>query len=56
MFFVKEFLEKGDLAPREVLTPTIKNIILNQRKLKYTKQFEKNILQDAIQSKTYEIY
>ena len=56
LFFVKEFLEKGDLAPREVLTPTIKNIILNQRKLKYTKQFEKNILQDAIQSKTYEIY
>ena len=38
------------------LSPTIKNIILNQRKLKFNKQFEKNILHDAIKSKTYEIY
>lgn len=56
LFFVKDYLEKGDLAPREVLEPTIKNMILNQRKLKFTKQFEKEILQDAMQSKTFEIY
>ena len=56
LFFVKDFLKKGELAPREVLETSIKNIILNQRQLKFTKQFEKEIIQDAIQSKTFEIY
>ena len=56
LFFVKNHLMKGDISPNEVLSPTIKNIILNQRKLKFNKQFEKDILHDAIKSKTYEIY
>lgn len=56
LFVVNKILEKGDLAPLEVSIPTIKNIVINQRKLKFTKQFEKNILQDAIKSKTYEMY
>ena len=56
LFFVKNHLMKGDIPPNEVLSLTIKNIILNQRKLKFNKQFEKDILHDAIKSKTYEIY
>ena len=56
LFFVKDYLEIGELAPREVVEPTIKNMILNQRKLNFTKQFEKEILQDAMQSKTFEVY
>jgi len=56
LFFVKNHLMKGDIPPNEVLSPTIKNMILNQRKLKFNKQFEKDILHDAIKSKTYEIY
>ncbi len=56
LFLVKEILNKGEIAPPEVSIPTVKNIILNQRKLKFTKKFEKDILQDAIKSKTYEMY
>ena len=56
LFYVKNHLKKDDIPPNEVLSPTIKNIILNQRKLKFNKQFEKDILHDAIKSKTYEIY
>jgi len=56
LFFLKEFLEIGDLAPEEVFSPTIRNIILNQRKLEFGKLFQKDILQDALRSKTYEIY
>ena len=56
LFFVKNYLNKGDISPKEVLLPTIKNIILNQRKLLFNRQFEKDILYDAIKSKTYEIY
>jgi len=56
LFYIDEVLEKGKTAPRVMLESTIKNIIRNQRKLKFTKQFEKDIIQDAIKSKTYETY
>ena len=56
LFLVKEILKKGDLAPYNITESSIKNIILNKRKLKFEKQFEKDILQDAIKSKTYEMY
>ena len=56
LFYIDELLEKGKTAPRVMLESTIKNIIRNQRKLKFTKQFEKDIVQDAIKSKTYETY
>jgi hypothetical protein len=56
LFFVKDYLKKDDYSPSEVLYPTIKNILLNQRKLQFNNQFEKYIIQDAIKSKTYEIY
>ncbi len=56
LFLVKEILKKGDMAPNEVTASTIKNIIINQRKLKFAKKFEQDILQDAIKSKTYEMY
>ena len=56
LLFVKDFLEKGDLAPIEIYTSKIKNIILNKRKQELIKQFEKDILLDAIKSKTFEKY
>ncbi len=56
LFYVNDLLEKGETAPRIILEATIKNIIRNQRKLKFKKEFEKDLIQDAIKSKTYEIY
>jgi len=55
-FYINKIIKKGETAPRVILESTIKNIIRNQRKLKFTKQFEKDIIQDAIKSKTYETY
>ena len=56
LFYVKNFLKKGEIAPYEVIKPTIKNIILNRRKLDFIKKFEKDILQDAIKTNNFEIY
>ena len=56
LFYVNNHLKKGDIPPRDFIYPTIKNIILNKRKLKFNKKFEKDILQDAIKSKYYEVY
>ena len=56
LFYLNNHLKKGDIPPRDFIYPTIKNIILNKRKLKFNKKFEKDILQDAIKSKYYEVY
>ena len=56
LFYINNYLKKGDIPPRDFIYPTIKNIILNKRKLKFNKKFEKDILQDAIKSKYYEVY
>ena len=56
LFYVKNFLKKGEISPYEVFKPTIKNIILNRRKLDFIKKFEKDILQDAIKTNNFEIY
>ena len=56
LFFIKDLLKEGELAPNEIFTSKIKNIILNKRKQELIKQFEKDILQDAIKSKTFEKY
>ena len=56
LFFTKDLLDEGELAPNEIITSKIKNIILNKRKQELIKQFENDILQDAIKSKTFEKY
>jgi hypothetical protein len=56
LLYIDDVIKKGETAPKIILESTITNIILNQRKLKFTKQFEKDIIQDAIKSKTYETY
>ena len=56
LFYMNNHLKKGDIPPHDFIYPTIKNIILNKRKLKFNKKFEKDILQDAIKSKYFEVY
>tara|TARA_B100000886_G_scaffold112182_1_gene75379 strand:- start:262 stop:1119 length:858 start_codon:yes stop_codon:yes gene_type:complete len=56
LFYLRNYLEKGDIAPSQVVKTTIKNIILNRRKIEFIKKFEKDILHDAIKSKNFEVY
>ena len=56
LFYLRNYLEIGDIAPSQVIKTTIKNIILNRRKIEFIKKFEKEILYDAIKSKNFEIY
>lgn len=43
-------LRRGEKAPLQYLKPTIKQILLNKRKLNYIKNLEKELLNDAVQS------
>jgi hypothetical protein len=47
---------QNDYAPLAYVNPTIKQIIINKRKLELIKQLEKDITKDAIKNNQFEIY
>lgn len=53
---VKDVLEIGQQAPLAYVTPTLKQIIINKRKLKLVKQLKSEIVNDALRNKKFEIY
>lgn len=53
---VNKVLPKDSSTPLEFLKPTIKQIIINNRKLELVNTIEKEITNDAINDKKYEIY
>ena len=58
MYLVKvtNVLEKNQVGPFEYVKPTLQQVILNNRKLELIKKIEKEITDDAIKNKKYEIY
>lgn len=53
---ITNVIDKNQTSPFEYIKPTLKEIILNKRKLELIKKFEKEITDDAIKNKDYEIY
>ena len=53
---VNNTLTRNDKAPLAYIRPTIDQIILNRRKLELVKQLEKDLKEDAIKDKKFEIY
>jgi hypothetical protein len=53
---IRNVIGLNQIAPFEYLAPTLKEVILNKRKLQMFKKFEKDILIDAINEKKYEVY
>ncbi|WP_290628052.1 peptidyl-prolyl cis-trans isomerase [Altibacter sp.] len=53
---IQDVLTTNDIAPLSYVRPTIKQIILNKRKLELIKNLEKDIINDAIKNKNFEIY
>jgi hypothetical protein len=49
-------IDRNQIGPYEYMRPTLKDVILNQRKLALIKTLEKDITQDAIKDKKYEIF
>lgn len=52
----KDLLEKNQVAPFEYIKPTIKQVLLNKRKLEFIQKFENEMVQDAKNNNKYEIY
>jgi hypothetical protein len=53
---IEDVLLPNDTAPFSYVEPTIRQIILNKRKLELIKKLEKDITKDAIKNKNFEIY
>lgn len=53
---IEDLLSPRDIAPLSYIKPTIKQIIVNKRKLELIKKLEKDITKDAIKNNDFEIY
>lgn len=53
---INEVLGRNEIAPIEYVMPTIKQIVINKRKLEFIKQLEKDITKDAIKNGQFELY
>ncbi len=53
---INDLLKRNEPAPQDYMTQTLKQIILNKRKLKLIKQLETEVRKDAIQNQEFEIF
>jgi len=53
---INDVLLRNDIAPLEFVMPTIKQIVINKRKLEFIKQLEIDIRKDALKNKQFEIF
>jgi hypothetical protein len=53
---ITNVIDKNQISPFEYIKPTLREVLLNKRKLELIKKFEKEITEDAIKNKDYEIY
>jgi len=56
LYEIDKRLRVGNIAPIEYATATIKQILLNKRKLELQKKLEKEITKDALQTKDYTVF
>ena len=53
---IEDYKKRGEVAPLNYMKPTLKQIILNQRKNNFLRNLEKDIIKDAIQDGQYQLY
>jgi hypothetical protein len=53
---VNRVIDRNTVAPYEYIKPTLKEVIINNRKLELIKKIQKDITDDAIKNNKYEVY
>ena len=56
LLFIEDILGINNIAPKSYLLEKMKSIIYNRRKILLIKQLNKDIINDAVKSKKYELY
>ena len=47
---IDEFIPKGEIAPYEYVAPQVFEMLVNQRKVKFLKDFEEELYDDAVRA------
>jgi len=53
---VSGVLNENDIAPLSYIEPTIKQVLLNRRKLDYIRKLETEVIDEAIKDKEFQVY
>ena len=53
---INESLFRNDIVPLDYIKPTLRQILLNKKKLEFVSDFEKDLIDDALQNKELEFY
>jgi hypothetical protein len=53
---IVEVKDINDIAPLSYITPTIKQVLLNRRKINYLRKLETEIIDEAIKDKEFEVF
>lgn len=53
---IKDVLKRNEIAPKSYIKPTIKQMILQQRKLLFLRNIEETLIDDANKKQQFEIY
>ena len=53
---IKEVLQRNEIAPKSYIEPTIRQMILHQRKLLFLRNMEETLIDDANKKQQFEIY
>lgn len=53
---IKDYKLKNDVAPFDFIKSTLKQVLLNKKKLEFISKFEKELIEDALQQNEFEFY
>ncbi len=53
---IKDYKLKNDIAPFDFIKSTLKQVLLNKKKLEFISKFENEIIEDALQQNEFEFY
>ena len=53
---IKDYKLKNDIAPFDYIKSTLKQVLLNKKKLEFIIKFENEIIEDALQQNELEFY
>ena len=56
LLFIEDILGINNIPPKSYFLERMKSIIYNRRKILLIKQLNKDIINDAVKSKKYELY
>ncbi len=53
---VRDVLDVNEVAPLSYIKPTLRQVLLNRRKMRYIRTLETDLINEAIQQKEFEVY